>query len=327
MTGKGGLTSAPNRRLRILLGVQLLWLALVSTLVFWWSRNILIQARKIAELETRLGLTVSDPALVQSRLHRTEWMIQGESLTFIVALVALTFGIVLFYWRDAVRTRGIQAFFASMTHELRTPLTSIRLQAESIADSLGGQPSEAKLIQRLLEDTTRLEAQVERTLELARVEGGGPLYCESLHLRQAVERCLHSLKDGWGERVRFSLGDWPEEWSVRADVGALQVILRNVVENSVRHSSREIPTVTIQADSAASGELLLSLTDDGLVGTGGSEMHRLGQLFEKGAGSQGAGVGLYLVRTLMTRMGGRTEFEVDAGFSVRLFFCQVNSDG
>ncbi len=335
MTGKGGLTQAPNRRLRILLGVQLLWLGLVSALVFWWSRNILGQARRIAELESRLVGNAQFPLRaeeVTSRLERTEWMILGESWTFIIALVALTGGIVWFYWRDSLRTRSLQAFFASMTHELRTPLTSIRLQAESIADSLKEQASEAVLIRRLLEDTTRLEAQVERTLELARVEGGGNLYPQALQLRGNLQRILRSVSEAWGDRLRVEFDDGVSEDFIEADLAALQVIVRNIAENTVRHSGQVSPVLRVLQEATPAGARTLGVVfeDTGVSASAPSPGRGFGELFQKGPASQGAGVGLYLIRTLMERMGGNARFESSAktpGFIVRLSFLRAGTHG
>ena len=76
----------------------------------------------------------------------------------------------------------MQAFFASVTHELRTPLTSMRLQAEAIAEG----EQRAELARRLLEDSHRLESQIDKTLELARIEGGGPLREQSIPLQAWV---------------------------------------------------------------------------------------------------------------------------------------------
>ena len=93
-----------------------------------------------------------------------------------VLLTGLSIALVWLYLRDQRRTNSLRAFFASVTHELRTPLTSIRLQAESLADAGNASP----LVERLLEDTSRLEGQVEKTLELARIEGGGELDLQPL---------------------------------------------------------------------------------------------------------------------------------------------------
>ena len=48
---------------------------------------------------------------------------------------------------------------------------------------------------------------------------------------------------------------------------------------------------------------------------------RLGRLFGRGPASSGAGVGLYLVRRLMQRMGGRARFDTAPGEGFRAELC------
>lgn len=280
-------------------------------MVAWWSHIVLTQGTQIAELESRLGLATESAAGALVRRHR---MIFWESLAFYLLLILSSGFLMWAYWRDHKRTRALQAFFASLTHELRTPLTSIRLQAESIAESLASGRDSA-LVGRLLEDTARLESQVERTLELARVEGGGAVAMRTLRLRPLVDRVLSQWNDAHqgGLSARADLGDF----SVQADPVAMQVILRNLLENSVRHSKKE----HLEADLGTEREghwIVLRYRDSG----GGFEgdVRLLGQIFHKGLSSHGAGVGLYLIRMLMERMGGRAVFAGREGFEVKLFF-------
>jgi signal transduction histidine kinase len=251
-------------------------------------------------------------------------MLLWEGLTFFAFLIAATWLLFWFYWRDIKRTRGLEAFFASVTHELRTPLTSIRLQAESIADSLSPSGSEQPLIQRLLEDSARLESQVERTLELARVEGGGPLFSQTLPMKPWISRLLSQTKESYAGKsiaIQANLGD---DDLIEADEGAVQVIIKNLVENSLRHSQKD--QIKIEVASRRSGDwTILSFKDNG-PGTA-EKAHQLGGLFQKGARSQGAGVGLYLVKVLMERMGGRAVFSSAEGFPVELWFQQGKSEG
>jgi signal transduction histidine kinase len=97
------------------------------------------------------------------------------------------------------------------------------------------------------------------------------------------------------------------------------MVLRNLIENSVRHGG--VPTVSVQlsASGRANG-VLLEYQDNGrgvMPGTG-----RLGRLFGRGPQSNGAGVGLYLVRRLMQRMGGSVRFPSRSGeaFRAELWF-------
>jgi signal transduction histidine kinase len=106
---------------------------------------------------------------------------------------------------------------------------------------------------------------------------------------------------------------------VLADRSALEIIFRNLIENTVRHSQSLPARAKIDARENGS-ELVLSFSDAGKGFVGDAQ--RLGSLFFRGQRSQGAGVGLYLIRTLMQRMGGHAEFasRPGAGFETRLHF-------
>jgi signal transduction histidine kinase len=294
-----------------MIAAQVFWLGIVCLLGAWWASLVLNQAERIAVLEKASGL-LDEASRSQLRTHR---MVFWESLTYFALLTASTGLLIWLYWRDMKRARGVQAFFASMTHELRTPLTSIRLQAESIAENLSGDATQKSLVERLLEDTMRLEGQVERTLELARVEGGGAVFPQPLELKPWLGRLVVNWKEAYGEKVRYETE--VEDVIVTADPTALQVVMKNLLENSLRHAQRERLEVRVSAKAASDGGVELVYRDNGPEYSG--DGRSLGQIFNKGAKSQGAGVGLYLIRVLMEQMGGRARFAAGQGFEVRLW--------
>lgn len=287
--GRGALSAVPAWRTRLIAALAALWLALTLTLVGWWALIVLRQAERIAQLEGP-----SDAAA--AAWARTRVMLLGESTVFLLLLLGLTAALAWLYWREQRRVRALQAFFAAVTHELRTPLTSIRLQAEAIAEG----DQRAELARRLLEDALRLGSQIDKTLELARIEGGGPLAEQAVPLRGWLEPALEEIAQAHGERVEIK-AHLPEGLpAVAADAAALRMILRNLVENSVRHGRVEPVRVRITA-LERDGHVVLEYQDNG-VGT--PDAAALGQLFSRGAHSSGAGVGLYLVSRLMERMHG-----------------------
>jgi signal transduction histidine kinase len=310
--GKGMLSRAPLRRVRLLTIAAVLWLSLQIALLVWWATVIERQATQIATLEALRG---GDAGEVAAQWSRTRLMLVGESATSFALLVVVSLLLAWLYWREHRRARAMQAFFASVTHELRTPLTSIRLQAEAIAEG----EQRAELARRLLEDSHRLESQIDKTLELARIEGGGPLREQSIPLQAWLARSLEDIAQAHGAALRVDAQVDPDLPPVQADAGALQMILRNLIENSVRHA-RVSPVEARLTARARGSRLLLEYQDNGqgvLAGTG-----RLGRLFGRGPGSSGAGVGLYLVRRLMQRMGGRARFDTapGRGFRAELWF-------
>jgi signal transduction histidine kinase len=310
--GQGGLSIAPARRTALIAGAALLWLVLQLVLVVWWATVIERQARRIAALE---ALNSSGADLGAAQWSRTRLMLVGESSTFLGLLLAISLLLAWLYWREQRRARSMQAFFASVTHELRTPLTSIRLQAEAIAEG----EQRATLARRLLEDSHRLESQIEKTLELARIEGGGSLSDQEIPLHPWLAHSIRDIGGAYGERLDLRAHLDADLPPVQADAAALQLILRNLVENSVRHS-RVAPVSVRFTSSRHGGFVVLEYQDNGLgvaAGTG-----RLGRLFGRGAASPGAGVGLYLVRRLMQRMHGRVRFDTAPGdgFRAELWF-------
>jgi signal transduction histidine kinase len=296
--GHGSLSVIPVRRTRWIAAIVALWLVLLLALAGWWSTLVYRQARRIAELEAMNGLSGRS---VAEQWDRTRVMLVGESSFFVLVLLALSAGLAWLYWRENSRARGMQAFFASVTHELRTPLTSIRLQAEAIAEG----DQRAELARRLLEDSHRLEAQIDKTLELARIEGGGKLAEQAIPLRSWLDRAMVDVCAAYGERLDLQLHVDASLAPILADAAAVQMILRNLIENSVRHSGQHPVRVRLTAREQ-DGVVVLEYHDNGKGLRG--DPQRYGRLFARGAESNGTGVGLYLIRALMRRMGGQVEF-------------------
>lgn len=312
MDSKGALSVQParqSRRVAILAGA---WLAVVLVLGGWWAVIVLNQAEQIAELSQIAGISQAE-ALAD--LKRVERMLFWESGTFLALLLTVSGMLFWYYRRDMQRARGTQAFFAALTHELRTPLTSVRLQTEAIA---AGEPTQ-ELIERLLVDTHRLESQIDKTLELARIEGGGQLAEQAIRLDQWLERVLRGIAATEGENVLLEVSVEPELPPVQGDTSALQLILRNLIENSLRHGDTEPMRIDASAARGRHG-VEIRLRDHGRGYQG--DPSRLGHLFLRGDASRGTGVGLYLVRVLMERMGGSVEFAnaPGGGFVVTLLF-------
>lgn len=312
MDSKGALSVTPVRQSRLVAILAGVWLVIILVLGFWWGTLLLRQSARIATLSVEAGVPQSE-ALAE--LARTQHMLQWESGSFLVFLLTLSGALFWFYWRDMQRARGTQAFFAALTHELRTPLTSVRLQSEAIA---AGEPTQ-ELVERLLADTHRLESQIDKTLELARIEGGGALAEQAIRLDPWLDRVLRGIVATEGDAVQLSVALEPGLPAIRGDTAALQLILRNLIENASRHGDRDPIHVNV-AVSNVNGDVQIHVRDDGRGFEG--DPARLGRLFQRGSSSRGTGVGLYLVRVLMERMGGKVEFShaPGGGFLTNLHF-------
>ncbi len=310
--GQGSLSVMPARRARLIALLASLWIVLVTVLGAGWVVLVIHQAHQISELQ---ALTGSTDSAVAAQWASTRRRIVGESAVFLMLLLAVSVLLAWLYWRESRRARAMQVFFAAVTHELRTPLTSLRLQAEAIAEG----DQRVELARRLLEDSNRLESQIDKTLELARIEGGGPLAEQSIPLQGWLDRTLAGIVAAHGERVELRVLVDESVPPILADAAAVQMILRNLVENSARHARCERVQVRLTAQLRGD-QVLVEYHDNG----GGTTVpgRELGRMFGRGASSGGTGIGLYLVRTLMQRMGGEADFlsAPGEGFRVELKF-------
>jgi len=302
--GKGDFIRNPDRRVKLLVAIQCIWAATLIVLALWWGTLLRQQSDEIATLQAQLGVPSSQ---VQPRLDRVERMISGESGTFVLLILVANGILFWLFLRDSRRSKSLQAFFASMTHELRTPLTSIKLQAEALRD-IEDNPKHGPFIRRLLEDVERLEGQVQRALELARIEAGGAIQTQSVPLKNFIHHKILPQYSNVDDRLQIETRLDPG--FVVADPTALNVIFRNLLDNALKYSTSQPTLISIHGE-LKDGFYFIEVTHRNSRFEGDRES--LGKLFYRGSNSQGAGVGLYLIQTLMNKMNGRTEFAPSNG--------------
>jgi signal transduction histidine kinase len=110
-----------------------------------------------------------------------------------------------------------------------------------------------------------------------------------------------------------------------SDPASFQTLLRNLLENSARHA-RSNPVLITLTSQATETTTTLVIADQG--GPAAGLPAHLGMLFARGSESGGAGVGLYLTRQLMQRMGGDARFRAGPeGFRTELTFRSEVSGG
>lgn len=297
---KGEIIRTPDRQLKLLIIIQALWAALLLVLAIWWGTLLLQKSDEIAQLQAQLGVPEN---IVQSRLETTERMVIGESGTFVLLILIANGVLIYFFIRDSRRSRSIQAFFASLTHEFRTPLTSIKLQAEALKD-IEDNPKHTPFLDRLLEDVERLDGQVQKTLELARVEGGGGLKQESLPIKNYLQSRVFPFYSTAQNKLKLNIEMGDDV--IAADPTAVTIIFRNLMDNAIKYSS-SLPAFLSIRSGMINGMLQVNVIHENSIPH--SEPKFLGKLFYRGSNSQGAGVGLYLIKTLMEKMGGTATFQ------------------
>jgi signal transduction histidine kinase len=200
-----------------------------------------------------------------------------------------------------------QRFVADAAHELRSPVTSLRAQLETAGDSPGERIDEA-LRADLLNETQRMQNLVEQLLVLARTDGAGRRGRRVvLDLDEAVEAAVVAA-GGSGRHVAVDVSA-VRPVQIAGDPDLVEQMVRNLVDNAVRHARREV-VVTLVCDDACD-EAVLTVDDDG-PGIGVDRREAVFERFTRledarDRDSGGAGLGLAIVADVVREHRGRVD--------------------
>ncbi len=262
-------------------------------------------------------------AALTTEEHRRYRQYAWEGSFFLLALAACIAVIARALRAEAHVREQQDSFLALVSHQFKTPLASLQLSLETLALRAPSPEDARPLIERMLADLARMEQMVTQILESARLERGRvDLKSEPLQLAGAVQRVIAQLEErAHAERISITSEIAPA-LTVVSDPLALDVVVRNVLENALAAvKSAGGGRITLSA-RATGREVELQVADSG-VGFAPGETARLFQKFSRlrGSGHYGTGLGLYIVRRLMEMADGRVTAQSDGvgqGARVRL---------
>jgi two-component system OmpR family sensor kinase len=210
-----------------------------------------------------------------------------------------------------------RSFAANSAHELRTPLAAALAQTQRLLAELPeGAPRERG--RAIVRSLRRLSSLSEKLLQLAEAEGGGLVGEAPAALGPVLALVLDEIDRRFdvADRLRVSR---PADGGPVSDLDpdAFAVLVRNLVENALKHGDPETPIVVRLTEES------LEVANHGPV-VAAVELDRLTRRFERGStAADGFGLGLAIVAAVCRGTGMRLELvsplpgEAD-GFLVRV---------
>lgn len=215
------------------------------------------------------------------------------------------------------------ALIDSMTHELRTPLTAIRAAATTLVEEKGLDDAvRTELASIVEEESERLDALIGEAMEVAEIESDGVhVRPEPMLAGAFLEQALEEVRSQMGRR-QVTIDVEQPDMPVWFDPHVLGRVIRHLLENAARYTPATSKIVL--RSRRGQGRLDFVVQDDG-PGIDGRDLPHIFEKFYRGRNGngppKGSGMGLAIVRALLSVHGGGIEAESirGAGSSFRLW--------
>lgn len=203
---------------------------------------------------------------------------------------------------DAERAQNEAArreLYASVGHDLRTPLTALRLATEAMADGMVDEPE--PYLASMKANLAALEGLVDDAILLARAEAGDwTLSSEPSDLAEVIDGVVEAVMPT-AEDAGITIDVAGATMKVQGDESAVARILRNLLDNAIRHAASRV-WVQVASEPTA---VLLTVADDG-PGFPDAFAARAFEPFTRADAARsgtGTGLGLAIVRILAEAIG------------------------
>jgi len=204
-------------------------------------------------------------------------------------------------------------FIDSVTHELKSPIASLKLYLQTLNRRQLTPEEQQDFYRYMLEDIERLDTLINHLLDAARLdrspeegECGDVLLAEILR-RIAEEVCLRYQVAS--EVVDLQLSPCV----VRARAVDVELIFRNLIDNAVKYANDRDPRVRVILAADGHDRVRVEVSDNGRGIPQKLRRKIFGRFVRVGSELErekpGTGLGLYIARTLITRLGGKIRIQ------------------
>jgi two-component system sensor histidine kinase SenX3 len=228
--------------------------------------------------------------------------------------------------REIHRNEQKDAFINAVTHELKTPVASIRLYLETLQTRAVDEEKRKEFYRIMLDDSDRLLATIEQVLRTGRMGAASRgLNLVRIDLGGLVEECIvraRAIHRIPAESLTFRPS---VPVSIMADLEEVRAAVSNLIDNAVKYSGKDV-NVMVETEQV-DGYVLMRVKDAG-VGIPKTELKRVFKRFHRVPGPlasrvKGTGLGLYIVRSVAKRHGGRAWAESEGAGQGSTFFLQL----
>jgi PAS domain S-box-containing protein len=228
---------------------------------------------------------------------------------------------IVYAFRDVTAERRLEDeksdFVATISHELRTPMAAVYGAAETLLrrhiDLTSAQGRQ--LLEMIATQSARLSQITEEVLLTTQLDRGElSVGRQTVDVAELVRRTIDAMGPELDGPLMFEVEIPPEVGSASGDADRIQQVLVNLLDNAVKYGGGG--PVKVRVDSL-NGHVRISVADSG-PGIRLADQQRIFEKFFRADpglshAPSGTGLGLYISRELVRRMGGRLDVNSQPG--------------
>ena len=206
-------------------------------------------------------------------------------------------------------------FINNMTHEFKTPIATISLASDSILSPtiIENKDKVIRFINIIKQENKRMLSQVEKVLQMAQIEKENvelkfnPINIHDLIMDAVINAELKVMTKGGTISTNLNA----QKPVVEGDVTHISSIINNLLDNAEKYTP-EKPEIVITTKDVKGG-VEMSVTDNG-IGIPSEYHDKIFDMFFRISGkSEGSGIGLYIVKDMVEKLGGTIKVDSKKG--------------
>lgn len=255
------------------------------------------------EISSGLEAVVRRFNLEPGQVFKSEAWVVILVLSILVGIILLGIFIIFVYNQKTLQLYRLQDnFINNFTHELKTPVTSLKLFLETLHKYELSRDDERKYIGYMIQDVNRLSDNINRILNLSRIETKNYKgEFASLDLVEVVERFCENNNHLFSPCKINIHNPSGRSFLYRINLSFFEMLLMNLLTNAYKYNDTDVPEIDISFEPKKR-KLHLCFEDNG-IGIEKAEKKKVFRKFYQvglsdNMSAKGSGLGLYLVQNI-----------------------------